>query len=216
MFGDNGGVTVATDGYLPAALDHLHAAVAALVDPVKGMSHGGVLTAPSLYEQLVGDIGAAPSRDFAYARGQGRAKSPVWTDAMDLRIEIDDAVQAWAPDPRLSTPLRLRALASARWRPQDSKRVEQIAGNVESWAVQIRSMLDPQHVKHLSVHCPACGASTVYRRDSAGELVRVPALHLVADQGCTCQACRHTWLPQHYLLLCKVLGFDTPEGVVPE
>ncbi len=34
-----------------------------------------------------------------------------------------------------------------------------------------------------------CGASTVYRKDSARERVRVPALHLVADQGCTCQAC---------------------------
>jgi hypothetical protein len=43
----------------------------------------------------------------------------------------------------------------------------------------------------------------------------MPALQIVADAGCTCQACKkHTWLPQHYLLLCRVLGFDTPEGVL--
>ena len=45
-------------------------------------------------------------------------------------------------------------------------------------------------------------------------MVRMPALQIVADTGCTCQACRHTWLPQHYLLLSKVLGFEAPEGVV--
>ena len=31
--GNNGRMTVATDGYLPAALDRLHGCVAALVDP---------------------------------------------------------------------------------------------------------------------------------------------------------------------------------------
>ena len=54
----------------------------------------------------------------------------------------------------------------------------------------------------------------VYRRDAAGEQVRIRALQIVADTGCTCQTCKHTWLPRHYLLLRRVLGFDTPEGVV--
>jgi hypothetical protein len=40
--------------------------------------------------------------------------------------------------------------------------------------------------------------------------LKEPALQIVAKQGCTCQACRHTWLSRHYLLLCKVLGFDLP------
>jgi hypothetical protein len=41
------GMTVATDGYLQAALDRLHAAVTALVDPVKEMFDGEVLLARS-------------------------------------------------------------------------------------------------------------------------------------------------------------------------
>jgi hypothetical protein len=61
---------------------------------------------------------------------------------------------------------------------------------------------------------PACGATTVYRKDSTGELVRQPALQIVAEHGCTCQACRYTWAPSHYLLLCKVLGFELPAGVL--
>jgi hypothetical protein len=105
-------------------------------------------------------------------------------------------------------------LAARPWRPQDTRSVEQIPGNVESWAVQIGALLDPQHVKHFSAACPACGATTVYRRDSAGERVRMPALQIVAETGCTCQACRHTWLPHHYLLLCTVLGFGPPAGIL--
>jgi hypothetical protein len=69
--------------------------------------------------------------------------------------------------------------------------------------VQIKALLHPQHVKHLSAPCLACNATTVYRRDSSGEHVRLPLLQIVADTGCTCQACKHTWLPQHYLLLCQ-------------
>ena len=41
----------------------------------------------------------------------------------------------------------------------------------------------------------ASNATHVYRRDAAGEMVRMPALQIVADTGCTCQACKHTWLP---------------------
>jgi acetyl esterase/lipase len=121
----------------------------------------------------------------------------VWADALDLRIEIDDTVKGWEPG-GASTPAGLRQLTGRRYRPQDTRTLEEIAGTVESWAVAIRSLLDPQRVKHVSAPCPACGATHVYRRDSAGERVRVPALQIVVETGCTCQACRHTWAPQHY------------------
>jgi hypothetical protein len=38
VFGDNGGMPVATDEYVPAALDRLHVAVAGLADPCKETS----------------------------------------------------------------------------------------------------------------------------------------------------------------------------------
>ena len=62
--------------------------------------------------------------------------------------------------------------------------------------------------------CPACNATAVYRRNSAGENVRVPALQIIAEQGCTCLVCHASWTPDRYLLLCRVLGFDLPRGVL--
>jgi len=205
------------DGYLPAALDRLHAAVTGLVDPIKEMHSGAVVCAPSLYEQLVDAIPTA----IAIAKGEpvvcrrsGRSEPPLCTDALDLRIEIDGKTREWQPDTSSTTPGRLRALATRPWRPQDTEGVEKIAGRVASWTVSVESVLSPTSVKHVSAPCPACGATSAFRRDSAGEHVRVPALQIITELGCTCQVCRHTWGPELYLHLARVLGFETPAGVV--
>ncbi|BDE13500.1 hypothetical protein Mkiyose1665_18330 [Mycobacterium kiyosense] len=87
-------------------------------------------------------------------------------------------------------------------------------GNVESCCFSVQSLLHPASVKHVSAPCPACGAATAYRRDSAGELVRVPALQIVTETGCTCQVCRHTWGPGLFMHLARVLGFGAPTGVL--
>jgi hypothetical protein len=205
-------MSVSSERCLPAAIDRLYAAVARFADPAKELTQDALRVAPSLYEQLCEQIPAV-ARGDGRLRGAGRSVSPVWTDALDLRIEIDDAAQAWLPAGE-STPRRLRALAARRWRPQDTKAVEQIAAAVESWAAGIAALLSPQRVKHVSAPCPACGASTVYRRDGAGELVRQPALQIVAEHGCTCQACAYTWAPSHYVHLARVLGYDMPAGVL--
>lgn len=159
--------------------------------------------------------------------------------AFDLLMEIDAAMQAWHPaaaqwalsgdsndspagvvepgansDRRTDvlTPARLRHLAAQRWRPQDARDVEQIAADIEAWSVKINALLSPQRVKTICAACPACGARTVYRWNSAGERVAMPALQVIAEQGCTCVVCRTCWTPDRYLLLCRVLGFDLPAG----
>src|SRR5258705_5505757 len=105
----NDDVTVATDGYLPAALDRLYAAVAGLIDPVKEMHVGAIVSAPSLYEQLVGAIPTTIGHGIVQTAR--RSMPPVWTDALDLRIEIDDTTRIWQPENTVSTtPARLRAL----------------------------------------------------------------------------------------------------------
>ena len=71
----------------------------------------------------------------------------------------------------------------------------------------------PLDVVSVQLGEDACTATHVYR-DAAGEMVRMPALQIVADTGCTCQACKHTWGPELFLHLARVLGFDTPEGVL--
>ena len=145
----------------------------------------------------------------------GRSLPPFWCDAVDLQVEIDDTVRVWQPEHQAATtPARLRVLAACSWRPQDTHDVEKIAGRVESWTVSVQSLLNPASVKQLSAPCPACGAKSAFRRDSAGELVRVPALQIITELGCTCLACRHTWGPELYLHLARVLGFQTPAGVI--
>jgi hypothetical protein len=46
------------------------------------------------------------------------------------------------------------------------------------------------------------------------KLVRVPALQIVADRGCTCQVCYHVWPPDLYTHLARVLGCGLPQGVL--
>ena len=207
----NGRMTFASDGNLPAALDRLYIAVAALIDPVKEMHDGVIVSAPSLYEQLSGELPA--TRSDGVGQLARRSLPPVWTDGLNLKIEIDDTTRCWGSD-AATAPARLRALAARAWRPQDATAVKQIAGHVESWTVSVKSLLSPASVKHISVPCPACGATSVSRRDSAGEPVRAPALQIVTELGCTCQACRYVWSPAYYLHLAKVLGLAAPAGVI--
>jgi hypothetical protein len=44
--------------------------------------------------------------------------------------------------------------------------------------------------------------------------VRVPALQIITELGCTCLVCRHTWGHELCLHLARVLGFETPAGVI--
>lgn len=60
----------------------------------------------------------------------GRSVPPVWIDALDLRVEIDDETRKWQPD-RPNTPARLRAVAARPWRPQDTSGIDKISCRVE-------------------------------------------------------------------------------------
>jgi hypothetical protein len=129
-----------------------------------------------LYEQLVGAMPTTLGERMG--RRAGRSAPPVWTDALDLRVEIDGKTREWQPDSP-NTPARLRALAARPWRPQDTTGVDRAAGRVKSWSVSVVSLLSPVSVKHVSAPCPACGAKSAFRRDSAGDLPGLPT-HLGA------------------------------------
>jgi hypothetical protein len=75
-----------------------------------------------------------------------------------------------------------------------------MAGIVDAWADDIERLLSPASVKTISASCPACGAETAYCRDSVGETVRTPALH-ITEHGCECLECHTTWAPKDYLFL---------------
>lgn len=214
-----------TDGSLPAALDALHTATARLVDERKQHVDGTLYAAPSLYDELVREIPAGSAgTGCAFMGGFYRSTAPAWLDALDLRHQIDTRITQWhrtairtrrevSRQRDVSAPELLRHYVSRSFRPQDSRMLTEQAAELESFALSITALLEPAHVKTISEPCPACGKRWVHKWH-AGEQVRAPALQLIAEQGCTCQACRAHWPPQHYMLLCRVLGLALPEGVV--
>lgn len=193
-----------------AAVDALHAAVAGLVDPIKATFGGVVRVAPSWYDQLVGEVALSGGREKS-RRGVPGSRPVVFLDALELAADIDATARSWHPAGD-GTPARLRALAAARWRPQDVRAIVDRAERIAAWRVAIDAMLNPEPVKTIAAPCPACNQRWVYRRQD-GENVRRPALQLIAEQGCRCHACGTSWPPSHYLHLCRLLGFDLPPGI---
>lgn len=205
-------MTVTDERTLPAALDQLYAAVGGLIDTRKEQLGSVIREAPSLYELLLGEIPA--KRGDGETRSVARSLPNCFLDAIDLRVQIDGRVKAMHPAGR-STPERLRALAVQRFRPQDTRQVLEYAAELQSFALSIRGLTEPEHVKEISQECPSCGKRYWYRKDaSSGEQIRTAALQLIPSQGCTCLVCKAFWPPERFLWLARVLGNDAPAGVV--
>ena len=198
------------DGELPAALKTFHAAISRLCDRQLSFTAGRVLTGPSLYRQLQDDLAGQKGSSKTPAKSQ----PPIWLDNADLLMNIDRTTRGWIPKRRGTTPELLHNLAEAAWRPQDTARISGMAAAVAQWCDQIVALLNPQSVKTIEAACPTCGKKTVYRKDTAGDVVRQPALRVITAVGCSCQACGASWTPDRYLFLCRLLGFELPEGVL--
>lgn len=211
------------DGSLPDARRKLDDAISSLIDPKPRYTEtkAGTVWLDPLYDQL---HDALPG-EKQQRSGVPRSQAPLWVDAVDLLHEIDRAVAEWEPnwpaipgnltgrDAQPPTVLRLQAINARKWRPQDASEVTTIANRITAWAERITTLLADTHVKTLSAPCPACGKTTVYRKDSGGELVRQPALQITTI-GCQCQACKTSWSPDLYMHLARVLGYDLPAGVL--
>ena len=198
-----------TDGNIQHARTKLGRAVQRLTAPRPGVYHDVTLYAPSLYNCLKADLAGTQGDN----RTPAKSLPPIWLDASMLLTEIDAQTLKWAPIPGI-TPDRLQRLSFQSWRPQDTDLVTMIARTVDGWCESIMNLLDPQDRKFVSAACPSCGREIVYRKDSAGETVRQPALKLVLSQGCTCQACGAFWAPEKFLFLGRLLGYEIPEGVL--
>ncbi|AVO21692.1 hypothetical protein I5I01_gp87 [Mycobacterium phage MooMoo] len=212
----------AEDGNLPAAKTRFANAISALIDPKpanRALDDGThrIEWLDSLYDQL---IDAIPG-------GQGNAtrvpqsSPPICIDATELKQKIDTTTAQWEPRPNIDisqeTPpiaiIRLKSLEERQWRPQDAKPIEQMATEIEAWCEAIKGLLNPAPRWHLPNPCPACNKAVVYRRNSAEEVVRQPALQIGAA-GCVCQNCHTTWGPEYFQHLAKVLGYELPAGVL--
>mgnify|MGYP007086242251 FL=1 len=200
-----------TDGNIQAAKSNLDQAVDRLCAPRPAIFQHRMRYAPSLYDALRQDLAGTQGDHKSHAKSQ----PPIWIDACQLLSEIDGQTRKWSPGHAgMGTCGRLAVIAGKSWRPQDTDHVNLITSTVLRWCDAITGMLEPQSVKTISAPCPSCGRNSVFGKDSAGDVVRRPALRIVGTQGCTCAACDAHWSPDRYLFLCKLLGFDLPEGVL--
>jgi hypothetical protein len=230
------------DGNLPAALEQLALSIGTLTNPggelagrpdcpschnetcepdcIQHTCIGHYTEVPALYERLYDSIpGSQGSGGHA-----ARSMPPLWIDAARLLAWIDTTIRRWQPDydrcthckhctQTLATIRRLETLQTRKWRPQDTTLLLDYSNQLEAWAAEITLLLTPQRKWSLPNPCPACGTTTIHRKDSSGELVRQPALQIGPD-GCHCARCKHTWGPQYFEHLARVLGYELPAGVL--
>jgi hypothetical protein len=183
-------MTTPEDGNLPAALNHLDDALADLFEP-------RTVHTDSPYQQLTQAIPGTQGN----SRHIPGSSPPLNLDAVDLKNDIDTALHIWQ-------------LSKRRWRPQDTTTIDGYTADIHTWCKRIDALLNPVHTKEISAPCPHCEHTHVYRYNSSGEHVRQAALQIITSIGCTCLHCHATWTPDRYLLLCRVLGFDVPTGVL--
>ena len=140
---------------------------------------------------------------------------PCWVDALKLLMAIDAraAELEWRYPPRGPavddgdhvTVRRVRALLEYGWRPQDSRALLQIAGELAGFATAIDDLLAPKPI-YLPDPCPQCGQSCTYRFTDDGQRVRTSALAVTAEHGAVCQACHVSWAPDQLVFLGRILG----------
>lgn len=218
---------VEADGSLPQALRDLEDAVSRLVEPEYKMAgspacggchnedcdtdclehtcRGHLTPTQSLYMQLWDAV----SGQQLQSGGGGGSKSrpPFDTDAFDVLDNIDQVVEIWQPAYTgvPATVGRLRTMLTCGYRPQDVHALEQKVAILKEWAVEIVEKLTPAPRWTLPNPCPACSKAVVYRKDSAGDPIRQPALQ-IGPSGCHCLNCHTVWVPEKFVFLAKVLG----------
>lgn len=204
---------------LLAEIDGLYAAINRLITPTPSYLNNTFTQVPGLYVQLYEAVRGEQSNTGG--GGGGKSRPPFWTDAADQLHNIDLMVSVWPTGRAGNTIVQLRALAAKDWQPEQIRQVRKLAGIINAWADDILRLLNYEHARYIpardSEHgftpCPACGETMIKRYDAAGEPVNSPALQLVPETGCTCQACGHFWAPNKFIDLAKELG-RLPDGVL--
>ncbi|MCH5645146.1 hypothetical protein [Gordonia sp. ABSL49_1] len=163
----------------------------------------------SLYTQLHTMLGGAQGTQLG---NTARSMPPLWIDATDLLNTIDRGIATIDNGPG-DTTTRLHRIADRTWRPQDVTTIETLTAQLWRWTHAIQELLNPTPRKALPNPCPNCSTSVVYRKDSAGDTIRQPALQ-IGTHGCECQHCHTIWAPEYFRHLANVLGYALPEGVL--
>lgn len=210
------------DGNIIAARTHLTNAISALIDTKPylirlDLGHTHITYLDSLYHQLADAITANRGGGIS---GVFAARLPLWAAGLDLLIKIDATTKRWHPDydptsPENPTVLRLQALDTRTWRPQDTSDVETIATTITGWCDQIAAFFAAKPLE-LTEPCPRCRAKWAYRdTDGDGKPIRQRALHVTVDRA-ACGNCHATWPPDQFQFLGKLLRCPPPAGITPD
>lgn len=133
------------------------------------------------------------------------SRLPCRTDILTLIIDVDMTVAEWQPEGEGAID-RLHRLEARAWRPEDLALIDSHQAQLQRWAVTAVELLgDKSPTVALRLPCPSCGRSHVYRRNQVGEPVRVWVLQ-VSEDGCRCQGCDASWLPEQFEFLARLLG----------
>ena len=143
-----------------------------------------------------------------------RSMPPLWVDATDWlrRVDHETADQITATR-TTSTSDRWLSQLDVQWRPQDTPLLQRWTTTLETWAHQADQLLGTATTAlPVRAACPACGRRWHYRRDTAGDIVRVDALSITRGVGCSCAGCRAKWPEERYEWLARVIGCDALPG----
>jgi hypothetical protein len=232
---------VEADGDVVSARRRLSDAISALCDSRSEMAGdegcpdcrmescpGHMMWVASWYEQLQDSL--AGEQGAGFHATQARSVPPLWVDAAQTLMEIDEAVGIWEPrpnvdvsedDPPPMTIIRLQAIGKRQWTPQQTKKMDDLTDIIAAWVKEIEQLFSVEPVRALwaakgggFAACPACSATMAKKEDRCGERVQYPALQLSNDGTTRCMACRTSWGPDLAMFVCRSLGYPTPAGVL--
>lgn len=190
---------------------------------------------PSVYDEMRSDLAG---RQGTSTGGVARSLPPVWVDGLDWLAEVDRRVAWWTEqfgldgeqgrvdvvhygiifDTAGTTAARLRNFAEYQW-PDDQIWLMYgglIARELEGWKAKADQLVEDVQLRKLEVTapCPQCGERYVYRKDSAGEVVRQAALQMTLD-GCKCLSCNDLWAQDKLLTLSRVIDYEAAPEQAP-
>lgn len=192
------------------ATNELQAAVHRLIDDSMSYINNTYLEIPGLYAQLWQALDSCRNNAASSA---ARSRPPMWIEAADVKRSLDTFIDSLPYGCAGHTNTRLRALATRAWTIDDIDTIRWITRKLTRYADDIERLINLEHVKEITVPCPACGVEYVERRDGGGALVYSYALQASAEYGCTCQNCGYHWAPNQLMELATDAGIPLPEGV---
>lgn len=164
---------------------------------------------PSLYTQIRDDIQGLTGN---HGQGVSESRPPLWVDGIDWLHRADTIAADWNPTTVGGTVARFDELTRQPFGPDDTPQLRGYISILARLVSDGETLLQGEEVRRMDVvaPCPNCGTTTVYRKDSGGDIVRQTALQLTIH-GCTCVACGQRWARDHLNFLAEVIGCERKE-----